>query len=196
MSRQRREQSPTSGKGRVEGGAGGAGCRQGAPPRPPPSRSPPALFPSLPRSPPLAPPPPPPALGPRCRPWRGLRGRRAGTPGALGARAEQEHVERASPRGPGGPGAAGRQLAAGGRGEQLCFDSARASGAGGVRGQPPAGERRGGMSSDDPYAVLGLDRTAGAEDVKRAFRALAKRFHPDLCAPGAWLRACLAHFLA
>ena len=32
----------------------------------------------------------------------------------------------------------------------------------------------------DPYAVLGLARGASDEDVKRAFRRLAKRLHPDV----------------
>ncbi len=32
----------------------------------------------------------------------------------------------------------------------------------------------------DPYAVLGLGRDASGEDVKRAFRRLAKRLHPDV----------------
>jgi DnaJ domain len=31
----------------------------------------------------------------------------------------------------------------------------------------------------DPHAVLGLDPGAGPEDVQRAYRELAKRFHPD-----------------
>jgi len=31
----------------------------------------------------------------------------------------------------------------------------------------------------DPYSVLGLPRTAGEDEVKQAFRSLAKRFHPD-----------------
>lgn len=31
----------------------------------------------------------------------------------------------------------------------------------------------------DPYSVLGLPRTAGEDEVKHAFRTLAKRFHPD-----------------
>ena len=33
---------------------------------------------------------------------------------------------------------------------------------------------------DDPYKVLGLPRDASDEDVKRAYRALAKKYHPDL----------------
>lgn len=32
----------------------------------------------------------------------------------------------------------------------------------------------------DPYSVLGLSNTATADEVKRAYRALAKKYHPDL----------------
>jgi hypothetical protein len=35
------------------------------------------------------------------------------------------------------------------------------------------------MEDVDPHAVLGLDPGASPEDVHRAYRALAKRFHPD-----------------
>ncbi len=33
---------------------------------------------------------------------------------------------------------------------------------------------------DDPYKVLGLNPNATDEEVKRAYRALAKKYHPDL----------------
>jgi hypothetical protein len=35
------------------------------------------------------------------------------------------------------------------------------------------------MQGMDPHAVLGLDPGASPEDVHRAYRSLAKRFHPD-----------------
>ena len=33
---------------------------------------------------------------------------------------------------------------------------------------------------DDPYSVLGLTPDATDEEVKRAYRALAKKYHPDM----------------
>ena len=40
------------------------------------------------------------------------------------------------------------------------------------------------MQSDtlswDPYAALGLSRTATADDIRRAYRTLAKELHPDV----------------
>ncbi|MBN9485581.1 MAG: J domain-containing protein, partial [Alphaproteobacteria bacterium] len=32
----------------------------------------------------------------------------------------------------------------------------------------------------DPYEVLGVPRTASADDIRQAFRKLAKKYHPDL----------------
>lgn len=35
------------------------------------------------------------------------------------------------------------------------------------------------MAIKDPFKVLGIDRSASAEEVKRAYRDLAKKYHPD-----------------
>lgn len=36
------------------------------------------------------------------------------------------------------------------------------------------------VTQQDYYATLGLDRSASPEDIKAAFRKLAKRWHPDV----------------
>jgi len=36
------------------------------------------------------------------------------------------------------------------------------------------------MMSADPYAVLGLNDNASKSDIRRAFRKLAKKYHPDV----------------
>ena len=39
------------------------------------------------------------------------------------------------------------------------------------------------MAKRDPYDVLGLPKGASDEEIKRAFRALARACHPDVAGP-------------
>ncbi|CEF53845.1 DnaJ C-terminal domain-containing protein [Acetobacter ghanensis] len=36
------------------------------------------------------------------------------------------------------------------------------------------------MSERDPYSVLGISKTASQDDIRKAYRKLAKKYHPDL----------------
>ena len=42
---------------------------------------------------------------------------------------------------------------------------------------PPATE-----AADSPYAVLGVNRTATASEIRAAYQALVRKYHPDLVA--------------
>ncbi|MFO0725161.1 MAG: molecular chaperone DnaJ [Myxococcota bacterium] len=35
------------------------------------------------------------------------------------------------------------------------------------------------MGPSDPYAILGVSKTASAEDIKRSYREIARKYHPD-----------------
>lgn len=35
------------------------------------------------------------------------------------------------------------------------------------------------LCAEDYYKILGLDRSASNRDIKRAYRTLSKKFHPD-----------------
>lgn len=35
------------------------------------------------------------------------------------------------------------------------------------------------LAAEDYYKVLGLDKSASEKDIKRAYRTLSKKYHPD-----------------
>jgi len=54
-----------------------------------------------------------------------------------------------------------------------------------------------GSDPAEPYRVLGVSPTASADDVRRAFRTLVRRYHPDAnpaVVPGGELKAIVAAY--
>src|SRR5277367_782613 len=49
-----------------------------------------------------------------------------------------------------------------------------------LRAYDPPVETPGSVMADDPYKTLGVARDASADDIRRAYRGLAKQHHPDL----------------
>ncbi len=41
-----------------------------------------------------------------------------------------------------------------------------------------------GQQAPDPYRVLGLERSASDEEVKKRYRERLRQFHPDIAGPG------------
>ena len=40
------------------------------------------------------------------------------------------------------------------------------------------------MDYKDYYKILGVDKSASADDIKKAFRKLARKYHPDISKGG------------
>lgn len=64
-----------------------------------------------------------------------------------------------------------------------------------VAGRPPAG-REAPPRGWDPYAVLGLEPGATADEVSRAYRTQMKRYHPDRVADLGPEMQAVAHRMA
>ncbi|MCK9262959.1 MAG: J domain-containing protein [Deltaproteobacteria bacterium] len=73
-------------------------------------------------------------------------------------------------------GRSARTRGSGGQGREHARQDSAAGGRSGFEDKGPSGRTPG---LKDPYSVLGLDRGASRDEIQKAYRALANKYHPD-----------------